>query len=76
METSYYGLICRHCGTEYPVGVESLRGTKYLFGRGPFQLQCTQCGVTDRYDKYTYWLREERYRVTRIPVSRLRVRRA
>lgn len=76
METSYYGIVCRHCGAEYPLGVESLWGIKYLFNRGPFVLECVQCGITDRYDKYIYWLREERYQVTRIPVSRARVRRA
>src|SRR5450432_2018463 len=75
METSYYGLVCRHCAAEYPLGVESLRGGKYPFFRWPpYLLECVRCGITDRYDKYDYWLREERYPVTRIPVSRMRVR--
>lgn len=76
MKTSYYGLICRHCGAGYPVGVESLRETKYLFNLSPFVLDCVRCGIIDQYEKYVYWLGEEHYTEAQMAGARLRTRRA
>ena len=76
MSIAYFGLICRHCVTRHPLGQELHRDLKYMLDRGPFELNCIQCGRTDLYPDMVVWERTEPYSPTQMGVERLRVRRA
>ena len=76
MSTAYFGLICRHCRTPHPLGREIHRDLKYMLDLGPFELQCTSCGITETYRDMEVWESAEPYSPTLMGVERSRVRRA
>ena len=76
MSTAYFGLICRHCKTAYPLGQEMHRDLKYQLDLGPFGLECFHCGQRDVYSDMAIWEHESTYSPTVIATSRQRVRRA
>ena len=76
MSHAYFGLICRHCKTAYPLGLEIHRDLKYMLDLGPFELECVQCGAIEFYDDVIVWESPETYSPALLGVSRERVRRA
>ena len=58
-----------------PLGLDTHRDLKYMLDRGPFELQCVQCGARERYNDVTVWESAEAYSPALMGVSRQRVHR-